>query len=311
MPAVAVPEKHMPVRVEKAPGLGRVLVACRPFDVGDEILCEAPLLRWPMGDWDAYLDALLAAEASVRAAVLDLFRPDLDSAKAKVAATRARAESLLAQRAPHAGVDLEFVHAALLVAELNAHAFSAGKEMAMFDLASKAAHSCAPNAAYSSRDVPGHLRYKAIRPIAAGEQVQFSYIAGLYSTPTEGRRAELENTKDFICHCARCDSPDPLRGCRCPTNDCSGIVMPKGDTDEPYDLPSNWVCSRGECGPISEEDLEAHFNAEEATNDAMQAAGGAALSNIDLEMPGDLEACVNRLPRVHTISIQYVCYLTR
>lgn len=60
---------------------------------------------------------------------------------------------------------------------------------------------------------------------------------------------------------------------------------------------------------MSEEDLEAHFNAEEATNDGMQAAGGAALSNIDLEMPGDLEACVNRLPRVHSISVQYVCLL--
>lgn len=314
MPAVAgtlAAAANMSVRVENSPGLGRVLVACKAFSVGDEILCEAPLLTWPMEDWGAYLDALCAADEDVRAAVMGLFRPALDSSDAKVASTRTRAQRLLAQPAPpRDGVDLDFVHGALLVAELNAHSFKKGKEMALFELGSKAAHSCSPNAAYSSRDVPGYLRYKAIRPIASGELIAFSYIAGLYSTPTEGRRMELENSKQFLCHCERCDAPDPLRGCRCPTDGCPGVVMPKGNTDG-HDLPADWTCSRGGCVPISGDDLEAHLKAEEATNDAMQAAGGAALTNIDLELPSDLEECVNRLPRVHTLSIQYVFNLMR
>lgn len=288
--------------MDEATDLGRVLVACKAFGIGDEILCEKPLLSWPMGNWDAYLDLLWASEESVRSLVLGLFRPSLDSAEPEVQELRFKAEQLLKQPGMHEGITLDFAHVALLVAELNSHSFDNGKRMAVFNLASKAAHSCAPNTAYSSRDVPGHLRYKAIRPISANEQVTFSYIAGLFVTPTEGRRAELQNTKRFVCHCERCDAPDPLRACYCPTSGCGGIVMPKGVGDT--EVPGTWTCSRSGCDAFSEDALNAHFVEEDATNDALQAAGGSALSNIDLELPTELEACVRKLPRVHTISIQ-------
>jgi SET domain len=151
-------------------GFGRVLVANKAFLVGDEVLREAPLLSWPSENWAVYVDALCAAGEATRAAVLDLFHPPLDSGLPVVAGLRAIAVRLAGEERPEF-CDVDFVHTALLVAELNAHACDNGARKAMFQQASKAAHSCAPNAAYSSRDVPGHLVYKAIKPIAAGEQI--------------------------------------------------------------------------------------------------------------------------------------------
>jgi hypothetical protein len=291
----------MSLRVANTDNLGRVLVACKPFAVGDVLLQEVPLLTWPFGEWAAYLDRLWASDDAVRDAVLGLFRPELDLTQPAVLEARAKAERLLPGRPE--GLDIEFAHAALLVAELNSHSFENGKRMAIFDIGSKAAHSCAPNAAYSSRDVPGHLSYKAIKPIAAADHVTFSYIADLFNTPTEGRRAELESTKRFACHCERCDAPDPLRALSCPRPGCNGMVMPNGSVS--YDIADEWVCSQKGCDPaLTQEDLDLHFKEEDATNDALQAAGGSALSNVDLEIPTELEACVHRLPRVHTISIQ-------
>lgn len=177
-------------RVEEREALGRVLVACVSFPTGARLLCEPPLLSWPAGDSGAYLRALCAADAATRRAVLDMFHPRLDSRAAAVAELRAEAAELLvreggaraeaeaeAERATlPAFCDEEMALRALLVAKLNAHSRDGGKEMALFEKASKVAHSCNPNAAYSSRDVPGKLVYKAIRPIEEGEVSFFFFF---------------------------------------------------------------------------------------------------------------------------------------
>ena len=58
---------------------------------------------------------------------------------------------------------------------------SAAPKYALFDLGSKAAHSCNPNIEYSSKQFYG-LEYCAIRPTLAGNYLLISYIDDLWTS---------------------------------------------------------------------------------------------------------------------------------
>lgn len=302
----------MSTHISTDPALGRVLIASAPFAVGEVVLCEKPLITWPYDDWSAYLVAV-ASDPSVHDAILDMFHPALDaasaSARAVIATTRARADEHLGPSG--AALSPTFAHTALLVAALNAHAFTpaaGGRHMALFARASKAAHSCAPCVAYTSRQFPGSLVYKATGSIAAGEGVAFAYIDDLFITPTEGRRAELERTKMFRCHCDRCDAPDVLRSFVC---GCGALVAPVCDAEEEVEDETedagNWRCGKG-CA-VGDERVKEHFGVEEECNEALQSTAGPALGNVDeFEVPEAVEqavvGCRERLSPLHTIYIQ-------
>eukprot|EP00049_Salpingoeca_infusionum_P005855 m.97893 g.97893 ORF g.97893 m.97893 type:complete len:582 (+) comp13113_c1_seq2:2686-4431(+) len=70
-------------------------------------------------------------------------------------------------------------------------------------------HSCSPNCAVVSTP-GGTVTVRALRPIAAGDEVTVSYVDLLQ--PRAQRRAELMQTKEFTCHCLRCDVPDAFAG---------------------------------------------------------------------------------------------------
>lgn len=164
-----MPSVLPPTRVENTTNLGRVLVANTSFSLGEEVLREEPLLTWPAGDWNAYLDALCEINDDSRAAVKNMFHPALDSPNYAIQDLRTKAEELLSSGNRPTFCDLDFVHRALLIAKLNAHSFQSGQRLALFETGSKVAHSCAPNCSYSSKIVEGMLVFRAIRPIAAGE----------------------------------------------------------------------------------------------------------------------------------------------
>jgi hypothetical protein len=86
---------------------------------------------------------------------------------------------------------------------------------ALFLFGSKVEHSCCPNVAYSSKTSDGLMEYKVIHPIKAGENVSFSYILDVFTSPTHERRQKLLLQKDFVCMCDRCKGPDFSRVAQC------------------------------------------------------------------------------------------------
>ncbi|KAG1661153.1 hypothetical protein FOA52_002528 [Chlamydomonas sp. UWO 241] len=85
---------------------------------------------------------------------------------------------------------------------------------ALFALASKMEHSCAPNVRYSI--ATGAIVYTATAHITAGQRVCASYISGL-EQPRDTRRAQLLTSKAFSCCCTRCEGPDHVRPLPCPS----------------------------------------------------------------------------------------------
>lgn len=195
-----------------------------------------------------------------RAKVMDLFHPSLDEAPSFVAEFK----DLALRIACSQDLPVDHVMKLLAIMKANAHGFKGeatayteqvgsvtqAHKSALFDLASKVAHSCFPNSMYSSKT--GKLRYIAIRQIAVGEQITFSYLGDLWSTPTEERRAQLLQSKRFVCHCKRCSNPDDCRAVSCHKS-CKGIVRPSYSED-PASKP-NWSCTL--CGCFLPQDVKA------------------------------------------------------
>ena len=258
---------HPGLRVEALPELGRTLVAARAFAPYEVVLSEAPLLSWSGKQGGAsFLDAAAAAPADVVAALLDFARPALDDPSPRVGQQKDAATKWLAARdsAVPDGWTAETAHALLLVADTNTHSFAgssdggAGARLALFALASKAAHSCAPNCLYSSRSAAGTLRYVASRAIAEGEAVTFSYLADEQASPRAARRAQLLATKHFLCRCTRCAGRDDCRGLRCGA--CAAGTLLCADAGDEAE-PSAWACAS--CGaPPARAWLDAQLRAE-------------------------------------------------
>jgi hypothetical protein len=244
------PQQLDGVRVEDRPELGgRTLVAARAFAVGDLVLAEAPLICWPadQADGGAFLAAAAAAAPDVAEALLDFARPALDADSPVVRSRGAFAAAWLAAHASDApaGWTHAHVHALCLAADTNAHTFLGDTEaalrdgtplprpqLALFPIGSKAAHACRPNTLFSSK-VGGVLRYVATQPIAAGEPVTFSYLSGA-ARPRDARRTQLQLSKHFICHCARCAGADDCRGLRCAA--CGAVALQA-------DGAAAWTCT--------------------------------------------------------------------
>ena len=62
-------------------------------------------------------------------------------------------------------------------------------------------HSCAPNAI--NYVMGGYMVVRAVRPIAAGEEVCISYLGRPQLQPTGPRRNKLEEDFGFECDCPR------------------------------------------------------------------------------------------------------------
>ena len=122
------------------------------------------------------------------------------------------------------GFTAETLARVAVIVALNGHAHSmtnpADKSheetvTALFELSSKFAHSCDPNAQYEWDD--DVLTHKTLCAVAPGEIVTVDYYKdGSSATSTAIRRHRLMRGKFFLCHCTLCTAPDALAGLPCP-----------------------------------------------------------------------------------------------
>lgn len=127
-------------------------------------------------------------------------------------------------------------------------------------------HSCRPNVLHGPGVLEGTVEVRALRHVAAGEELTISYIdeATLLS-PTSARRSMLRHWQ-FECGCPRCASGDLVRSFCCLSADCAGIHCWTAQGLGPCDC-----C--GHC-PTDEDSLRA-LKAEESLADAVRAAADA------------------------------------
>lgn len=123
---------------------------------------------------------------------------------------------------------------------LAAHSTPGGA--ALFVMGHRCNHSCDPTAFYTVSDT-GELVFRAQRPLAEGDAVEFSYLYGYELTaPCFLRRQWLEARKCFVCGCPRCvaeaGGQEPGRSLPCAA--CNGgqtaPTRSRGET-------SSWLCS--------------------------------------------------------------------
>jgi hypothetical protein len=142
--------------------------------------------------------------------------------------------SWLVAHAPSArGFDAATLARAALIVSLNAHACTHGAGAAatdvstLFELGSKFAHSCDPNAFYDWCAATGEMTHKTLRAVAPGEALTVDYYATGVVESTPVRRHRLARGKFFVCGCAVCAAPDALASLPCPAcvpRDAEGCV---------------------------------------------------------------------------------------
>lgn len=252
-PLVQYVESTASTKLATLPDYGRVVLVTNSADVGSTLFRESPVLVWKTDNWVELLRSFQALSEDDRQCVLDMFHPPLDHPKMHVWLSHARSLSKFSS------LDVGLIHKLLAISNTNAHSYVGTTEgnvytesaysgnaakAALFLYGSKVAHSCSPNTAYSSRTTDGKLEYKVIRPIQMGEMATFSYLEKLYQTPTHIRRAQLFQSKSFICKCNRCMSPDNARQIRCVNKGCSKLMKCTHDGSENA-IPA-WICDS--CG---------------------------------------------------------------
>ena len=100
-------------------------------------------------------------------------------------------------------------------------------------------HSCYPNCAVVTAP-GGVLEVRTLRSVPKGTELTVSYTNLL--APRATRQHELLTTKEFSCHCLRCDSPD-VRTCHACVLylPCASLVL-RGHTISTRNLqPLHWI----------------------------------------------------------------------
>lgn len=253
-------------RVEERPD-GRVLVAARDFKAGDIVLREPPTLFWSADNVGDLVSGFLALQPEEQREVLEMATPNLESDLDKVVGLAERARQLAARKERQAArrglaeeiakgyADnprlLELIETLLYIGDCNAHAFQG--DVGLFPLAALANHACDPSCGHTTK-VANEMRFIAVRPIKAGDEISISYLPEVWATPCEQRRKTLLLQKLIFCRCARCLGPDHCRGLRCVASACSGVAV-RGEAGNP------WVC--GTCkAEASDASMEARVAAE-------------------------------------------------
>mmetsp|Transcript_6886 Transcript_6886/g.15840 ORF Transcript_6886/g.15840 Transcript_6886/m.15840 type:complete len:294 (-) Transcript_6886:998-1879(-) len=237
-----------PLVVDTHSARGRITVADRSYEVGEEVLAEAPALVWPAGSDDSFVLKFLEGAEEQRESILQLAHLSPDSKTERVARlgmTAADVYESLRERMETAGWQLEDLHRLLIIKDTNCFPFygkrASGYEegastgaarQGMFPRCAKVNHSCRPNVMFSSQTEDGRLRLIAIRRIEEGEEVTFSYLGEDGDIMSCGQRAERMRGKDFCCSCARCQGYDDVRGIRCPRCGIIRYPLPRAKQEQ-------------------------------------------------------------------------------
>ncbi len=133
-----------------------------------------------------------------------------------------------------------------------------------------------------------------------------SYIGELWLKSTAARRHELIETKWFLCHCKRCDSPDPLRAMPCTTDDAHDCWVETVEEEGAGAMgKERWRCTVSECGAVpSESEAELLKLEESALSHKLQNEVGMALVEDSKEVPENVEEIATLLPKTNSTAIR-------
>ena len=178
------------LEIRDSPGAGMGVFALVDIEPGERMLEEKPLLVWSVEAFDQHLRAGRHYEAME--AAVDLLSP--------VAQTAFRDLCMNEEHGPrkHAyGIWLS-----------NAYPTEdAPESAAVFRVASRLNHSCAP-CAHAHYNLRSHrMTLHGLIRIRAGEEVTVAYMGGVFDV-REARRRELKRDFGFICCCALCSLRD-------------------------------------------------------------------------------------------------------
>lgn len=266
--------------------LGRILISTRSYQPGDIVLEEDPLVIFRIGWPDLLNKYTTSMTIEEKEKLLDMqhltsieeAKHDEFSRSIKQSFDHAIVQPVMQELLKLNQSDEAFAFRLCTLVNINGHMYqmptnhSVGTQSnqqqqederltALFYLGSKATHSCDPNTAYSSKcNSSGKLTYYAIKPIAEGEIITFSYINTPFLTSTRERRQQLKKTKDFLCQCSFCLSPDILTAVKCSKASCKGYRMlvvqdkMKEGSDKTGILEENYALQCSICGPCSDTD---------------------------------------------------------
>lgn len=236
--------------VALSPMGGSELFATRPIEAGEVVLRELPsFVVKPSDAPDILTQAVQEADSDgggagsflvgIVASVLALWLRSSEAershllhrffctpdARGLLAFLVALIEGVQARYEPLASAATDELAQVLCVFLLSSHNLSSGtvdwsNGAGLYAVAHRANHSCDPAVAY--RQEAGRLVYRALRPIARGEAVTFSYLfSHELMLPTFLRRRLLEGRKYFWCACVRCTSAVAEAGRTLPCEACA------------------------------------------------------------------------------------------
>lgn len=245
---------------------GRVLVARTDMPTGTIALQEQPLAIWSTRSKSSSAAASDSAVASpevpspnfvrafvkltpdAQAAVIDLCclpQSPRDAVALVAAVRRFKAHYSADPDIASADLSLKTLCALALIERLNAHSSllpngtasdadahtvvvtTPAEASAVFDVMSKASHSCAPNCVYDA----SRKAYVALTAIRREDEIGFPYFGRhLLARPaTERTRVLHQSHQVDVCQCQRCCRDrvdgDPCRSIRCPTAGCKGFRL--------------------------------------------------------------------------------------
>lgn len=134
-----------------------------------------------------------------------------------------------------------------------------------------------------------------------------SYISELWLKSTAARRNELMETKWFLCHCERCESPDPLRAMPCTIDDKHDcwVELVESQDESDVGVKEQWRCIVDDCGTVpSVGETELLKLEESAITHKLQHEVGMSLVEFSSEVPKNVVEISSLLPQTNATGIR-------
>mmetsp|Transcript_3609 Transcript_3609/g.7980 ORF Transcript_3609/g.7980 Transcript_3609/m.7980 type:complete len:508 (+) Transcript_3609:85-1608(+) len=218
--------------VDSGTDLGRVAVAKQDFSAGAIVLAEAPAIVFE--EKNSYIDLFikyLDAPKQIQESILDLQHSlppptPYEGFSLQYRDLQIEQEMTQLEHKEKHMLTMDIARKLVNISELNAFSYVPGggsqvqvnggdEKSALYVLASKVEHSCAPNVTSDITQL-GMVEYQAQIPLNEGERITYSYMSDIYRHPRSDRRGFLESNKNFTCHCKRCSWFDECNPFKCP-----------------------------------------------------------------------------------------------
>lgn len=215
------------LQVKATPDRGKVLVSIDALGPGDLVLREVPVLSVrqssaspTLQDLHEWADCFVALAPEQRTAILGLHCEPCVSRNGALADLMGPQGQKVDSLLRNSSVSKEDLWQFLRIMECNTFQVPEPDGMVRVEMlltTSRLNHSCMPNALRGPGAQDGTIEVRALRPVAAGEELTISYVdEDVLLSPCEARRDRLESRWLFRCQCQRCSSPDLLRAFACP-----------------------------------------------------------------------------------------------